>query len=220
MPVIFSHSGPGFAVGVWHITESPHALAAQSSQGDVWFQTAISLPPLRQAQYMAERVLLNQLLPDLSSPDLRHTPEGMPYLANSDVMVSFSHTRQLLAVEISREWAPGIDLEYPAPRVCRVVPRVTSEAERQLMFSTPALSPQLAATLLWCAKETLFKCSRGALQTIVQANVTHIAPPPHCRLQARYALSETAESPFTLAYVILPDTNGCVMTFRLPPAES
>ena len=107
MPVIFSHSGPGLRSAYGTLLNPPHALAALCSQGDVWFQTAISLPPLRQAQYMAERVLLNQLLPDLSSPDLRHTPEGMPYLANSDVMVSFSHTANCWPLK-SAEWRPAL----------------------------------------------------------------------------------------------------------------
>ncbi|MBO5974926.1 MAG: 4'-phosphopantetheinyl transferase superfamily protein, partial [Paludibacteraceae bacterium] len=100
-------------------------------------------------EVLAERLLLKELC---GESNFQHMESGKPFLDSGDMRISFSHTKNFVALIVSKECEVGIDIEYPSDRVCRVKDRFLSSVE-QSTFDDDAKKILLA----WCAKEALYK---------------------------------------------------------------
>lgn len=150
--------------------------------------------PRRQAEKEAVARILAREYPGI--PYGRHE-SGLPWLQGA--YISITHSRKTAVVAVSD--APiGIDLEYPRPRLSQIVPRILTPAELT-HFHTPE---QLLAT--WTSKEAAYKAIHS-LQgpscpvTVITA-VTLTPGPDNLPLHAT-----VADTSFTLAHTILPDTS-------------
>lgn len=109
----------------------------------------------RQAERLAARALLCDVLGE--SATICYTPEGRPYLADATANqlgaqhLSISDTGPFVALSLSAE-PHGIDIERYDPRALKLAPRFLSDSECS-EFSLSART----ATLLWSAKEAVFK---------------------------------------------------------------
>ena len=78
---------------------------------------------------------------------------GKPYLQNQSQYVSISHTKGYAAVSVSDK-PTALDIELCSDRVLKVANRFVHPNEEA--FVEPQLRKEYL-TLLWCAKETLYK---------------------------------------------------------------
>lgn len=80
---------------------------------------------------------------------------GKPFLFGSSAHISLSHTREKLALIISKSYAPGIDIEDLRPALQQVAARMLSEDE--LKFHALKVDSQRALQYCWGAKEAVYK---------------------------------------------------------------
>ena len=77
---------------------------------------------------------------------------GKPFLINSKLQISLTHTLDYIGVVISSCGAVGIDIEKPRPQITKVLPRLCSQSELETIGENLEL-----ATVFWSAKEALYK---------------------------------------------------------------
>ncbi|WP_321517053.1 4'-phosphopantetheinyl transferase superfamily protein [Marinifilum fragile] len=106
----------------------------------------------RKKEYLATRLLVQKYI----SSDLRieNNEHGKPFLVDSDLNISISHTKNFAAIFVSKHSIPALDMEYLSDRVHRIAKRFLSESELE------NISDQDRTFHLyqhWCAKECLIK---------------------------------------------------------------
>lgn len=159
-------SGP--LLGLWHLTETPAALWPQLAQ-------AADYTPLlparadgpRQAQWLAGRVLVQHLLAAAGAApaSLRNDETGRPFLLGAaPLAVSLSHSGEWAAALLAPAGtAVGIDIELVRDKAQRIARKFLNEEESTalesvtLADSAGPLARQELFSLLWSAKETLYK---------------------------------------------------------------
>ena len=111
----------------------------------------------RQRERAAERLLLREAF---GRPvTLTHTEQGAPVVEDSDVNVSFSHTRQLVVLACSREHVIGVDAEQTdRQQVLLVRDKYLNASEKQ--FIVP--NDLAAHVIAWTAKEAIIKAERNS----------------------------------------------------------
>jgi len=167
----------GVTLGRWHLTETPAALWPQLADAPAY---APLLPARadgpRQAQWLAGRLLVQRLLAAAGAPPLRlrNDEAGRPFLegVGPAPAVSLSHSGGwVVALLAPPGTALGIDVEVVRDKAQRIArkflnERELAEVERLALPPLPGVEPrQELFSLLWSAKETLFKLAgrRGIL---------------------------------------------------------
>jgi phosphopantetheinyl transferase len=108
----------------------------------------------RQQQWLGGRLLAYTLLQQWMRPCplLVAVAGGKPFFDLPGLHLSISHTRQQVAVILSRACPVGIDLETIHPKVLRVKDKFLTIPEQE------AAGSDLNKTLIyWCTKESLYK---------------------------------------------------------------
>lgn len=151
MPIFFRHFNQDF--GVWKITEDLPTLFLWIKNRDFYLPQLEKLhSESRRKEWLACRVLLQTMLDRPVEVD--YLPNGTPFLRDSSLSVSFSHTKGFAAAQISSTCRTGIDIEYRSDRVKKIRSRFMHPDE-MAAIDTDNESDHLL--IHWCAKETLFK---------------------------------------------------------------
>lgn len=137
--------------GIWRIEEDEATLAS-ALPGE-------SIPPgltnpLKRLEHLAARRLLMRLLEEwnIAYPGLTKDEHGKPFLRDSPIHISLSHSYPFVAAVLHRSYNVGIDLEQPKPKLLRVGPRVLAPTEL-----LDAGDDVIKHCIYWCAKESLVK---------------------------------------------------------------
>ena len=151
MPLLMKHAGPSW--GIWKIEESSGALFSLLRNGEEYLPQLESIrTEPRRREWLASRVLLQELA---GGPvRIAYRPNGAPYLPDSSLHVSISHTKGYAAVLLQDCPAAGIDIEYRSARVLKIRRRFMNPEEEAGIDKGHETEHLL---LHWCAKETLFK---------------------------------------------------------------
>ena len=162
MPLFYQqHINQTTRLAIWKIEESESFFAET-----VPLQRDITHPHKR-LQHLAGRYLLRYLFPDFPYNEILIADTRKPYLANEAYHFSISHCGDYAAAIVSKDERVGIDMEIPSEKVHRIAHKFVNE-EENLMFEVETANEQLTAkqftnqqinklTILWCAKETMFK---------------------------------------------------------------
>ena len=209
MPLHLLQSLPGGAtLGLWHLSESPAALWSLLADAPTY---APLLPARadgpRQAQWLAGRVLVQHLVRHLLPaaqplPQLRNDDTGRPWLAGPGLqpVVSLSHAGQWVAALLAPPGAAvGIDVEAVREQAQRIAHKFLNETEQAAVAALCApgaaftAAPKALYSLLWSAKETLFKLAgqRGIIfrqQLLLDLPASAVAWPASGELPARLLL--------------------------------
>ena len=165
---------PTAALGLWQLTESPAALwpALPAAYRALLPPTADAT---RQAQWLAGRALVHALLAALPAPPpagllVNNDAAGRPWLAGParDLRVSLSHSGAWVAAVLARGGRVGVDVERIRDKAQRLASRYLAPEEQAAAQALIRAAPAAADahyTLLWSAKETLYKLAgqRGIL---------------------------------------------------------
>mgnify|MGYP001035166990 FL=1 len=128
--------------------------------------------------------------------------DGAPYLPDSSLSLSISHTNGYAAVLLQEQGAVGIDIEYRSDRVLKIRSRFMSPEENA------SVGPDYETEHLlvhWCAKEALFKMIRQ--QDVDFIEHLHVEPFVYAdsgQIKAVETRTEDALS-YTLRYEVRPD---------------
>lgn len=145
---------PGVRVALWHLVEDESALYALFPAGARRLADealAGVAHATRRCERLAARLALLQL--GVSAPVV-YTSQGKPEIFDESAHISISHTRGWVAVAVSSR-PIGIDVERWSARPLRAAARFLSERERDWLSASDGAAD--AATLLWSAKEAVYK---------------------------------------------------------------
>ena len=132
--------------------------------------TCVALAPIHinggeSARDAARKAVMEALhsIPGCRGALIEHNKVGAPFIPDKELYISVSHSRLTAAVAVDASAPVGIDIEEPRYRqLCRVAPRVLSEAELAVC-DTPA---QLLEA--WTMKEALYKAVGGTAPDFIR----------------------------------------------------
>lgn len=125
--------------------------------------------PHKRLQHLAGRYLLRFLFPDFPYNEIIIADTRKPYLPHEQYHFSISHCGDYAAAIVSNTQRVGIDIEIPTVKVLKILHKFLHPEELKLFNLTPQKfqtivsestlnsSDPYLSTLLWSAKETMFK---------------------------------------------------------------
>jgi len=152
MPVFFQQQiNESTRLGVWKIEETEDFF-----RGNVPLHREVTHPKKR-LQHLAGRFLLQYLFPDFPYEQIRIADTRKPFLPDERYHFSISHCGDYASAIISRTHRVGVDVEETEDRILRIKDKYLSTEEQRLFIPDPAVPDFRLLTLLWSAKESVFK---------------------------------------------------------------
>ena len=154
MPLIFKEKFQGDCLfGIWEISETFEELLSEvhlfPGEREKLFKFRSDA---RKVEFLSVRILLKALI-GVCGP-IVYSDLKKPYLHQSDLRISISHSKNLTSIMLSNSKKIGIDLEYMSHRISKVQHKFINDDE----FITSEESKQKYHLYIhWCAKEALFK---------------------------------------------------------------
>jgi phosphopantetheinyl transferase len=108
---------------------------------------------IRHVKRQIEWVVLQHLLKIAGVNELAYLPTGKPEVIGPEY-ISISHGDGLAGIALASVQV-GMDIQHPDPKLMRIRKKFCSEAE--LAFCDKAETPLQALTIIWAAKEAVFK---------------------------------------------------------------
>ena len=143
-------------VGVWQITESEEELRALSSvPSDEMEEISYIKSESLRKQKLAVRCLLDAMFEE--KVYLSHHDNGKPYIENSAMNISITHTTRYVAVILNPTDEVGIDCESLDRDFSAVRKKALSEDEIEEVDEIDEEQRNEQLALYWCAKEAVYK---------------------------------------------------------------
>lgn len=152
MPIFFQHSISETArLGIWKIEETEEFF-----KGNVPLHRDVTHPHKR-LQHLAGRFLLQFLFPDFPYELVKIADTKKPFLPEEQYHFSISHCADYAAAIVSKTNRVGVDVEIPTERIIKIRHKFLSDEERMKFDNQPMTPDSSLLTLLWSAKESVFK---------------------------------------------------------------
>lgn len=146
-------------MAVWRIEETEEFFRNNVSLQDVEKEELERLKGRRRLEWLASRYLVHLMLVDLGMSDVdRRMPlvkdeHGKPYLANSGLHVSFSHSHEMVAAILSKS-SVGIDIQIFVSKIEVIESRFLRTIESESLNEVTRLRHM---HIYWGAKESMYK---------------------------------------------------------------
>ena len=153
MPIFFQQQiNDSTRLGIWKIEETEDFFKSNVPQHrDVTH-------PHKRLQHLAGRFLLQYLFPAFPYELIQIADTRKPFLPNEQYHFSISHCGDYAASIVSKDKRVGIDIEIPAEKISTIMYKFLSAREHELFhLIEPDRNRIPFATLLWSAKESIFK---------------------------------------------------------------
>ena len=147
----------------------------------------------RRQEFAVARTILYSMLGNRYEY-IRYTAEEKPYLESYNI--SISHSKNYCAVIISSNAQVGVDIEEYRTKITQLAPRFMTNAELQ-KFTT--IEQQ---TLVWCAKEALFKLTNAGADFRKNFHVHSIDAHPERGSMCAEVKNENLQFVQNLCYIV------------------
>lgn len=150
MPLYKKIQTGSYAVFVWKVTETYDELIAVLPHSDIFRNEAERrfTSMKRRLEFAAVRVAL-YVAAGIDYPEIGYMASGKPFLLHDPRELSVSHTQNYVAVMLTEDKMPGVDIERRSDRIVNLKSRIIGPEEL-------ADSPE-CLLLHWSAKETAYK---------------------------------------------------------------
>ena len=156
---------PTAVLGLWRLTETPAELWAELPNPTA-YQPLLpaAADTKRRAQWLAGRRLAHALFGELPTPlapetVVRNDATGRPWLAGApaNTVVSLSHSGEWAAAVLAQGGRAGVDIEFVRAKAQRLAGKFLTETEWAHARAAVTTEADTHYTLLWSAKEALYK---------------------------------------------------------------
>ncbi len=106
----------------------------------------------RRKQWLAVRYFTSSLF--CKKINIHYQHSGKPFIVNSEINISISHTKDLVAIALNEKHPIGIDIEQFGNKIEKIANRFLSSQELQLINNEDSVKFK---TLFWSAKESIYK---------------------------------------------------------------
>ena len=192
----------GAELSVWEIVESEQQLLDICSiPNDEMDELLLTKSGARRRERLAVRALVNELFQE--KVYLGHHDNGRPFLQNSIIEISISHTSKYVAVITHPEESVGLDIESINRDFSSVEKRVLSDSEKDFL-SDKERDKNLQLAIIWSAKEAIYKrMSQNGVDFASQIVIDKFSPKESGELDATFINRDGVEQEFELNYEIL-----------------
>ena len=141
------------SLGIWEIEETEDTLnsyielSEQEKQNFNAFKSKA-----RRIQWLATRVLLKTMTNSIYKIDYSST--GKPFLKNSPIKISLSHSDKYVAILLNKKEETGIDIERIGDKIERIKHKFLNSKELSNIQEQASLQK---LHIYWAAKESLYK---------------------------------------------------------------
>lgn len=145
--------------GLWHIQESLEELVEAIELNDIDKSYLEKIGhDKKKKEFLAGRIILKELLKYYEQPYKGVIKDDIlkPYLVDNKKNISLSHSHEYATAVIHPEKKTAIDIELLSSKILQIVPKFLTSSEIELCENNLE-----KFTLLWCAKETLYKVFHG-----------------------------------------------------------
>jgi phosphopantetheinyl transferase len=152
MPLFYQQNINGTTkLAVWKIEEAEaFFLARVPSKREI-------VHPQKRLQHLAGRYLLPFLFPDFPNEEIEIADTRKPFLRDEQYHFSISHCGYYAAAIVSRYDRVGVDVELITSRVEKIKHKFLHVDEVRFVNSQPPQQQVKLLTVLWSAKEALYK---------------------------------------------------------------
>ena len=188
-------------VGVWQITESEEELKALASvpSDELEEISYIKNESLRK-QKLAVRCLLDALFEE--KVYLSHHDNGKPYIENSAMNISITHTNRYVAVILNSTDEVGIDCESLDRDFSAVKKKALSEDEIEEVEEIDEEQRNEQLAIYWCAKEAVYKMiSQYGVDFAEQIEIDDFRMRGEGELEATFTDKDGFEEEYELEYI-------------------
>ncbi len=188
---------------LWEITESEEELRQICNfiPEEEQEELQIIKSSARRREKLAVRALINHIFPEMVY--LGHHDNGKPYIQNSSVEISISHTSRFVAIMVHPEEVVGLDIECTSRDFAAVEKKALSEDERE-DIDDKRYNFHLA--IYWTAKEAIFKrMSQFGVDFAEQIEVEKFNPKEEGELEAVFTFKDGHQEEFELNYETIED---------------
>jgi len=199
----------GAIIACWKVEESVEELLLMlGNDEEITQQISQFGSEKRKLEFLATRVLLNVVLDD--EKKIAYFPSGAPYLTDKSFNISIAHTGIYVTIILHPTKKVGIDIEKISDKVVRVKHKFLSENE--INFVENSLE-KTHLTLLWCAKEALYKIiDTEIIDFVADLRVTPFQPYLEGEIQATETCTPQQKE-YILHYIVEPEI-CCVWTIE------
>ena len=185
---------------VWEITETEEELMATTAVPDNELEELqYTRSEARRKEKLATRALLNEIFPEKLY--LGHHDNGKPYLQNTAMEISISHTNRFVAILLHPDEDLGIDIECLDRDFSAVEKKALSEDELEDLEDDKRKTLQLA--IYGCAKEAIYKrMSVSGVDFAEQIEVERFTPRDEGEIEATFYHKDGTEMEFELSYEV------------------
>jgi phosphopantetheinyl transferase len=179
MPIFFQQQiNEHTRLGIWKIEETEEFF-----KGNVPVHRNVTHPHKR-LQHLAGRFLLQFLYPDFPYHLIEIADTRKPFLPDEQYHFSISHCGDYAAAMASKNSRVGVDVEIPTSKVETIMHKFLNQEEKKQFYKSPLTTHNAQlTTLLWSAKESVFKWYGGGGVDFRQ----------HIQLQKQQAGAETID---------------------------
>jgi len=199
----------GAIIACWKVEESVEELLLMlGNDKELTQQIAQFGSEKRKLEFLATRVLLNVVLDD--EKKIAYFPSGAPYLTDKSFNISIAHTGIYVTIILHPTKKVGIDIEKISDKAVRVKHKFLSEDEINFVENS---SEKTHLTLLWCAKEALYKIiDNEIIDFVADLRVVPFQPYLEGEIQATETCTPQQKK-YILHYVVEPEI-CCVWTIE------
>ena len=189
----------GATISVWEITETEEELMNLSSiPHDELEELLLTKSSARRKERLAVRALLNELFD--GKVYLGHHDNGRPFLQNSLIEISISHTGKYVCVLTHPDESVGVDVESLERDFSAVEKKALSEEEVENLSDK---NRNLHLTIHWSVKEAVYKrMSQTEVDFSRQINIKRFTPREEGSVDVEFIHKDGYQEEFEVSYEV------------------
>lgn len=133
-------------------------------------------PSKKETEDAGKQALIHSLFPDEVNT-WSYEESGKPYFNFRPEALSFSHSADVIACQISKTITCGIDVQHYREKIIRVAEKYLNEKELQFISVVPETDKIKTLTAMWSCKEALYKMyGKGFIDYINRFSIQPFEP--------------------------------------------